>query len=116
MPQWRRPAESRFEQLLQLEWEWDGYSAAPVSLENATFAYRMLESICLAHTPAPQIVPGTSRDLQIEWHLPRGSIELWVRNPNNILAWRVPNDGNDEQELDLTTDFAVVSDWLKQIM
>ncbi|WP_430432502.1 hypothetical protein [Methyloversatilis sp.] len=103
------------EQLIRLEEGWDGYGGFPVSFDNAMFAFRVLESICGPYTPPPQIVPGASGDLQIEWHTHVGDIELWVRGPNNVYAWRDRGETHGFDELDLTTDFSTVSDWVKEI-
>ena len=112
--EWQATAKSRLEDLIRLNEGWDGYLAFPVSFDNAMFAYQMLDSIARPETPPPQIVPGPSGDLQIEWHLAQGDIELWVRGPNNVHAWRSTVDGRDE-EIELSTDFAVVATWLKEI-
>jgi hypothetical protein len=112
--QWQASVKQRLEELIRLEEGWDGYTAFPVSFDNAMFAFRMLESICRPDTLAPQIVPGPSGDLQIEWHTHEGDIELWVRGPNNVHAWRSLNDENGE-EIDLTNDFSVVSMWVKEV-
>lgn len=113
--EWQVVAKGRLEELIRLKEGWDGYAAFPVSFDNAMFAYQMLDSICRSDTPAPQIVPGPSGDLQIEWHLAKGDIELWVRGPNNVHAWHSIGEGQGEEEIDLTTDFAVVAEWLKEI-
>lgn len=112
--QWQTSVMQRLEELIRLEEGWDGYTAFPVSFDNAMFAFRMLESICRPETLPPRIVPGPSGDLQIEWHTHQGDIELWVRGPNNVHAWRSLNDENGE-EIDLTNDFSVVSTWVKEV-
>src|SRR5262245_40168454 len=84
--EWKASVKQRLEELIRLEEGWDGYVAFPVSFETAVFALRMLESICGPNTPAPQIVPGLTRDIQIEWHTHHGDIELWVQSPNNVHA------------------------------
>lgn len=112
---WQATVKDRLEQLIRLEEGWDGYTGFPVSFDNAMFAFRMLESICRRDTPAPQIVPGASGDLQIEWHTQFGDIELWVRGPNNVRAWHEITETQIDEELDLTTDFSEVSEWVRQI-
>jgi hypothetical protein len=111
---WPAAVKQRLEDLIRLPEGWDGYKGLPVSFDNAMFAYRMLESICLPETPAPQIVPGSSGDLQIEWHTNQGSIELWVRGPNNVHAWSSTDD-EDGLELDLTNDFSDVFKWVSKL-
>lgn len=113
--QWQVAVKQRLEELIRLEEGWDGYTAFPVSFNNAMFAFRMLESICRQDTLAPQIVPGPSGDLQIEWHTPQGDIELWVRGPNNVHAWREMYESEEGEEIDLTTDFSAVSEWVKEV-
>jgi hypothetical protein len=112
---WRDAVNDRLEQLICLEEGWDGYAGIPVSFVNAKFSFHMLESICRPDTPAPQIVPGPSGDLQIEWHASAGDIELWVRGPNDVHAWRGISETQECEELNLTTDFSAVADWVKQI-
>ncbi len=113
--QWQAPVKERLEQLIRLQEGWDGYAAFPVSFDNAMFAYTMLESICRGDTPPPQIVPGPSGDLQIEWHTHQGNIELWVRGPNNVIAWYEVSETQEDKELELTTDFSVVSGWIQEV-
>jgi hypothetical protein len=106
----------RLEELINLPKGWDGYGAQPVSFRNATFALRMLEAVCSSDTPAPQIVPGTSGDLQIEWHFLSGTVELHVRNPNDVVAWYVDQqNGPDGLEFHLTTNFLAVANWLEAL-
>jgi len=113
---WRREVEQRLEELIRLPAGWDGYQGIPVSFSNAVFALRMLESTCRSVTPSPQIVPGVSGDLQIEWHTLSGDIELHVRAPNNVHAWRSLSDlGEDGEELHLTNNFFEIANWVKQL-
>src|SRR5262249_17244565 len=111
--QWRSNVVDRLEELVRLPVGWDGYAGEPVSLLNANFALRVLEAVCSPESPVPQIVPGTTGDLQIEWHAPQGEIELHVRAPNDVMAWYRAADSNEEEELFLTTNFIRVADWVK---
>jgi hypothetical protein len=111
-PTWQSTVKGRLEEIVRLPEGWDGYQGRPVSFGNALFAVRVLESICAIDAPPPEIVPGCSGDLQIEWHLPGGDIELHVRAPNDVHAWRsMPSD----EELILSTDFSAVADWLRDL-
>lgn len=113
---WSDEVTDRLEKLIRLKPGWDGYHGLPVSFVNANFALQMLNNICGLETRAPQIVPGTAGDLQIEWHTLQGDIELHVKAPNNVHAWRALAGGDPEgEELNLTVDFAAVAQWVKEI-
>jgi hypothetical protein len=80
------------------------------------FALQMLEAICTEETPAPAIVPGSSGELQIEWHTEQGDVELLVRAPNNVRAWRwSPNAGDDGDEVELRNDFYQAAMWIREV-
>ena len=114
---WYDSVKEQLEELVHLPIGWDGYNAVPVSFVNANFALRMLEKTCGLESEPPQIVPGTMGDLQIEWHTMNGDIELHVRAPNDVHAWRAETAGDSEgEELELTNDFSVIAQWVKNIM
>jgi len=116
MGDWRSAVLDRLEELIRLNVGWDGYDGLPVSLENATFALRMLEVTCREDTIAPQIVPGPSGELQIEWHTEFGDIELLVRGPYSVHAWRhLPSLSADGEEQELTNDFLLVARWIEEL-
>jgi len=113
---WRASVKKRLEELIQLKHGWDGYQGIPVSLENVLFAFNMLEKICKWNTEAPQIVPGYSGDLQVEWHTLNGDLELHVEGPNKVNAWFWNiQDESDGEELLLKNDFSKVAEWVKAI-
>ncbi len=113
---WRKPLFDRLQHLIRLDNGWDGYKGLPVSLENAAFALRMLDALCGPETESPQIVPGTSGDLHIEWHTLSGDLELWVRGPNNVHAWRCLVDGDEDgEEVELTNDFLPIATWISEV-
>lgn len=114
---WYEKAVEQLEELVKLKTGWDGYQGLPVSFENATFALRIMESICRNDTQPPQIVPGVSGDLQIEWHTMQGDIELHVKAPNDVRAWHSPlSNYIGEEELNLTFDFTDVAGWVKIVV
>lgn len=112
---WAEAVSNRLEELLQLPSGWDGYGAPPVTFENAYFALDMLRSICPDDFAAPQIVPGTAGDLQVEWHQDNYSIELHVRGPNSVTAYRQTVNLPDGEEIELTNDFVQVWKWIKEM-
>lgn len=106
----------RLEALIQLPIGWDGYNAPPVRLENAYFTMQMLKAICRRDMIVPQIVPGSSGDLQIEWHTEASTIELHVRAPNRVSAWRQAANASDGEEVELSNDFKIVLQWVKEML
>lgn len=113
---WRQQVEEKLQKLIRLPVGWDGYGAVPVSFETANFAVRMLESICPTDAPVPYLVPGTVGDIQIEWHTDAVDIELHVRRPNSVHAWRESAaSGRADEEMELTFDFRPILSWVKQL-
>jgi len=112
---WQNEVLQRIECLVQLERGWDGYNAPPVLLENAYFAIQMLRAITPSDMTAPQIVPGSLGDLQVEWHVGDRSVELHVKGPNSVSAWRESPDLPEGEGLELTNDFAPILGWIADL-
>ena len=113
---WREPVIKRLNELVALQPGWDGYEGVPVTFENAYFAMDVLDACCRTDDPTPQIVPGASGDLQIEWHLEKGDIELHILAPNDVHAWHVDEyTGFEGEEVLLTNDFTAVVRWIKNL-
>jgi hypothetical protein len=64
---------------------------------------------------APQIVPGSRGDLQIEWHTPTTTIELHVKAPNIVSAWRETEANPDGEEIRLSNNFVEISRWIREM-
>lgn len=114
---WREDVVSRLNELAALPRDWNGYGAGPVKFETASFALRVLESLCSTEIPAPQIVPGSNGDLQIEWHIQCIDIELHVLKPNEVHAWscRRTAAGDVEQSLTLQNIFTDIAPWIREL-
>lgn len=113
---WRDPIMRRLNELVGLQPGWDGYDGIPIPFENAYFAMDVLDACCGFDDPTPQIVPGTSGDLQIEWHLEKGDIELHILGPNDVHVWYMDeNTGFEGEEVSLTNDFTAVVRWIKNL-
>jgi hypothetical protein len=112
---WRALVIDRLDRLVGLPVGWDGYRAPPVAFATAYFALQMLNSICADNTKAPQIVPGSSGDLQVEWHSDDTTIELHVHAPNAVTAYRESSAIPDGEEVELSNDFRVVLLWIREM-
>lgn len=106
----------RLEELSRLEFGWDGYRGVPMRFEIGYFAAEIIKNVCDHSTNySPQIIPGANGDVQLEWHYGDQSIELHIRAPYDVVAWRTNNQmGDDGEELYLSTDFTVISQWLRE--
>lgn len=114
-PEWTASLAARLDHLRRLPVGWDGYDAPPVRGEIADLAAHILEAVCGPGTPAPSAVPGTSGDLQIEWHTQGWDIEIDVLETGHIEAWRRNLASLREDELRLTNDFTEVRTWVAQL-
>jgi hypothetical protein len=114
---WQKVTMARLDELVRLPKGWNGYDGEPVRFETAYFTLTILQSVCLGSVPAPQLVPGSGGgDMQAEWHTLDASIELHILGPNQVNAWRCgPSLGEDGEEVNLSTDFTIVSRWLKEM-
>jgi hypothetical protein len=106
----------RLEELSRLELGWDGYRGVPMRFEIGYFAAEIIKSVCdYSVSHIPQIIPGANGDVQLEWHYGDQSIELHIRDPFDVIAWRTNKEiGEDGQELHLSRDFTIVSQWLRE--
>jgi len=88
----------------------------PLNFATAHFAISLLNAVCASDTPEPQIVPGPDGDLQIEWHFGAIDIELHVRGPYDVRAWRsTPATMPDGEELSLQGELGAVALWLREL-
>lgn len=109
---WWKPVFDRMTELTNLPAGWDGYNAPAVSFDTAWFTLHMLQSLCMDMDIEPQVIPGSSGDLQVEWHEETSSVELHVRRPNEVHAWRLVHATSREEELSLTNNFAPILPWM----
>lgn len=107
--------KNRLSELSRLPVGWDGYNAGPMRFEVGYFAAEIIRNVCDQNTQhSPSIIPGSNGDVQVEWHHNGNIIELHIRNPYDVVAWRTNESlGENGEELYLTTDFTVVSSWLR---
>lgn len=112
---WILALQDRFDELTSLPRGWDGYAGLPVSFNCAQFAANLIERLCVAGVPAPQLVPGADGTLQIEWHLNQFDIEIDVLAPYNVVATRLDHVSGQEEDLELEADFTELSEWIVEL-
>eukprot|EP01012_Entosiphon_sulcatum_P027860 TRINITY_DN33632_c0_g1_i1.p1 TRINITY_DN33632_c0_g1~~TRINITY_DN33632_c0_g1_i1.p1 ORF type:complete len:169 (+),score=22.58 TRINITY_DN33632_c0_g1_i1:388-894(+) len=114
---WRNEVMRKLENLMRLTPGWDGYRAQAVTLDTVTFTLQMLENTCGDKVPAPEIVPGISGDLQVEWHTDTIDIELHVRAANDVQAWHCsPSTHPDGEEMELDINFKPIIAWINELV
>ena len=112
---WNEALRKRFDHICSLPFGWDGYRGQPVSFSCANFAASVLERLYIDGFPLPSLVPGSDGTLQIEWHKHQLDIELDILGPNKVMAYRNDDITGEDEEIELETDFTVVSNWLNEM-
>ena len=80
-PAWLPEIVKKINTLLALPENWDSYGAVRVKSDAAFNTIRLLLSVMEEDTPFPSIVPVSSGDLQVEWHVFGIDLEI-VINPH----------------------------------
>ncbi len=112
---WSDSLQKRFDQLASLPKGWDGYQGSPVSFTCAQFAANLLERLCVADVPPPQLVPGSDGTLQIEWHRNQFDVEIDILAPFEVVAVRRNLTTEVVEELELQMDFSPLTDWIAEL-
>ena len=113
---WLQSLMPTLNELVALRSGWDGYQAKPVKFDVAHFTAEVVQRLETANVPAPSLVPGINGDLQLEWHARNWDIELHVRAPYEVHAWRSgPNVDPDGEDIELTADYSIVRNWVREI-
>ncbi len=112
---WVKELEDRFDELTSLPRGWDGYAGAPVSFNCAQFAANLIERLCINTLPAPQLVPMPDGTIRLEWHMNEFDLEIDVLGPYNVLAYRADLLTDEEEEIEIQTDFSELSEWVSKL-
>lgn len=73
---WFQDTRRKFDQLLDLPPNWDGYGARAIEPAVLEQALRMLLDAVPPTAPSPYVVPSPAGGVQVEWHEPAGDIEI----------------------------------------
>lgn len=112
---WVVELKDRFDDLTALPRGWDGYAGHPVSFNCAQFTANLLERLFVEDVPAPQLVPGGDGTIQFEWHRNQYDVEIDVLAPYDVVAVRRDHRTGQVQELELQTDFTLLSEWIAEL-
>lgn len=109
--------KARLDELCSLQYGWDGYAGVPIRFEIAYFVVEILKNVLSDHTTAldTQLIPGSDGDIQIEWHQDGAIVELHVKAPYDVTAWRSNPISDEGEELYLRADYTVVRSWLTEL-
>ncbi len=110
--EWAKKLEVRFDELTSLPKGWDGYDGIPVSITCARFAAKLVERLYVKGVGVPQLVPGADGTLQLEWHMNQYDLEIDVLAPYEVVATLYDHLTEQEQEIEVQTDFTELSEWV----
>ena len=112
---WMVELKQRLSELKNLPEGWAGDASIPVSPEIAEFSVYVLNALYREAVPHPFLIPGTDGSMQMEWHCGGYDIELHVRAPYKIDAWRDNTALGIDDELLITDDLTVIAGWLDEL-
>jgi len=125
---WISPCVERLTHVLTLAENWDSYGATGVQLNSVLGAIRFLANVMAVETPVPYIGPSRNGNVVLEWHTPKGDLEVEVLsngNPQPFSAAELPDcdvkifysRGIDDTNIDdlVTRDMNVAKTALKEL-
>ena len=87
-PKWLYPTLSSFQELLQLPEDWDSYGASLITDEAIAGAAEVLVGLHPPlEAPQPDVVPGSSGSVQLEWHRSGADVEIHISSAGHVTAF-----------------------------
>jgi hypothetical protein len=108
-----RKIRNKFNELCALPAGWDGYRSGPVPFGTANFAFDLTQRIATIADSFPNIFPTSAGEIQAEWELDGGVVELVFHGPLKASVY-VEDDGQSE-ERELGSDFTFVEGWISNL-
>lgn len=112
---WMKRLYDRFNEIVSLPVGWDGYQGVAVKFTTAQFAAQVIERLYVDDLEAPSVVPGSDGSVQIEWHINGYDVELDFLGPLKVSAYRFDYVSQNEEEVELESDFAVAANWIADL-
>lgn len=86
--------------------DWDSYGALPLQQEAAINAVRFFCQVMYDRTPAPQVVPTNTGDIQLEWHIHGIDLEVEICSGGTIHCYFADLKNGKEQEWSESFNYA----------
>jgi hypothetical protein len=111
------PLGQALHQLVDLKPNWDSYGALPPARSVLAYAWELASRLVEIGLPIPQVFPTRSGGVQLEWHVPRASLE-WELDADVPSGVFVFDDHATGTRLDgeLPKDFDLLSIALNRIL
>lgn len=98
-PRWLYPTLSCFRELVQLPEDWDSYGASIITDEAIAGAAEVMVELELPlEAPPPDVVPGSSGSVQLEWHRSGADVEIHISSAGTPTAFF--SDAGEDQEFE----------------
>jgi hypothetical protein len=115
-PPWQNDVVNSLCRFLELPNGWDSYNGRPLRHDTGMFTLQLLNSVLLASTPTPHVVPIADGGVQVEWHQNRLDIELYISAPYACELTVIDHLQNTAESIPLTTNFDRLSLALKTLV
>jgi hypothetical protein len=115
-PPWQNSVVNTLCRFLELPVGWDSYNGRPLRHDTGMFTLQLLNSVLLASTPAPHIVPIANGGVQAEWHQNHLDVELYISAPYACELTVIDHLQNTSETVSLTTNFDRLSAALKTLV
>lgn len=101
--------------LLALPPGWNSYAARPIAPQNAIRAIGLVWNLLEPGIAAPIVVPRVRGGIQLEWHTPKGDIEIYIDSPEQVAFFAAPAESDETVEAPLAGNEEVLKGWVQRI-
>lgn len=113
---WQNDVVNSLCRFLELPNGWDSYNGRPLRHDTGMFTLQLLNSVLVAPTPTPQLVPVADGGVQAEWHQNQLDVELYISAPYACELTIIDHTTNTVETILLTTNFDRLSAALKTLV
>jgi hypothetical protein len=98
----------RLTELRSLPANWDSYGSLLINHKAAVNSVRLFCQIMYDETPAPQVVPTNSGNVQLEWHIHGIDLEIEICGDGSVHCFFGDKGSGREQEWSESFNYATV--------